>query len=97
MSQYISSLPVLGTQQELQNVVVPLFVVLNRRDLSLSIVHRGTGLSTTYLSRVGNGARTPSLGVAKTLATYFRISIDDLLDALEKVKKEKAANKAQAK
>ena len=44
---------------------------------SCRTIGRGTGLSASYVHRVINGLREPSLGNASRIATYLNMSLDE--------------------
>lgn len=52
---------------------------------TLSDVARATNLSLSHISRVFSGQRTPTVKVARDIATYLGLGVGDLLDELGKI------------
>lgn len=63
------------------------------RILSLSEIHRRTGLSMAHISKIYSGKRRASLSAAARIADAQRITVDDLIVqiAAEAARKQAAA------
>ena len=51
---------------------------LNLKDINRSRMAEATGIDVGHASRVLSGQRNPSLGLAKRIADYLKISLDEL-------------------
>lgn len=52
---------------------------------NLNAMARNTGISVTYLSRIFNGHRRPSMRMSNKIATHMGISLDDLYGMLSAI------------
>jgi transcriptional regulator with XRE-family HTH domain len=52
------------------------------RTATLRRIVRETGINYQYLSRIFNGKGTPSLRTATKIATYLRVTVDALIQAI---------------
>lgn len=63
---------------------------------TLSDVARATNLSLSHVSRVFSGQRTPTVKVARDIATYLELGVGDLLDELGKMQEKTATTATTA-
>lgn len=54
-------------------------VMFRGNPINLSEISRSTGISVSHLSLIFAGRRTPSLTVAKKIADYLNVGLDELV------------------
>ncbi|UFU03200.1 XRE family transcriptional regulator [Ruania suaedae] len=68
-------------EQALEGVGPRLRGLRSERELTLSELAAGTGISVSTLSRLESGARKPTLELLLPLARVYGVSLDELVDA----------------
>lgn len=65
-----------------------------KRILSLSEIHRRTGLCLAHISKIYSGKRRPSIDAAKLIAVSQKMTIDEVLDSIKDEANRKKRGKA---
>lgn len=66
------------------------------RVISLSEIHRRTGLCLAHVSKIYSGHRTPSVAAAKLIAVAQKMTIDEALSSIQAEVSRKRKSKGRA-
>ena len=68
---------------------------INIEEINRSAMSRALDVDLAHVSRILSGQRTPSLGLAKKMAEYLGVTLDDLTAKLEEIREKATKDEAE--